>query len=270
MVLDIARASATVALAVSLFVVTSLAQIKSDERALVASAGQLSKYSSYGNDYSEENDERLARANEAFRILVLSITRQNPESLEYDFPSLQEHVRIRSSPDGNFRIYSWDTESGGTMHFFENVIQFRTPSGVRSRPGFYGEGDAQSMIDRLEQFPSANGMVYLAFASSILSTSLRGQSVTAYRINKNRSRVEEAPIFVSPEGRTASLAIGFDFFSVPEDARGENLIRFDAAAGTIGLPVVVEDEEYRQGRITGKYEEYRFDGRRFRKRPRSN
>src|SRR3569832_1699030 len=34
-------------------------------------------------------------------------------------------VKIVTSDDGLFRIYSWDTGGGGTMHEFENVMQYK-------------------------------------------------------------------------------------------------------------------------------------------------
>ena len=44
----------------------------------------------------------------------------------YDFPYVTdstEIVNIAASGDGNVRIYSWDTQLGGTMVCWDNVIQ---------------------------------------------------------------------------------------------------------------------------------------------------
>src|SRR6516162_6778674 len=49
-----------------------------------------------------------------------------PSTLNYPFQSLidSNDCTIVTSKDRLFRIYSWDTWLGGTMHFFENIYQY--------------------------------------------------------------------------------------------------------------------------------------------------
>ena len=56
----------------------------------------------------------------------------------YDFPYVTdstEIVNIAASDDGNIRIYSWDTQLGGTMIYWDNVIQYRSNGRLKSFEG---------------------------------------------------------------------------------------------------------------------------------------
>ena len=67
---------------------------------------------------------------------------KNASTLDYKFSGLQESMYIATSEDGNFRIYSWDTEDGGSMHRFSRVYQYRTAGGkVYSKADALPEGD---------------------------------------------------------------------------------------------------------------------------------
>src|SRR6516164_7870976 len=73
-----------------------------------------------------KNAGSLTKSNEEFEKLLLKVTSSNPETILYDFKDLTScGLTIATSDDSLFRIYSWDTRSGGTMHYFENVFQFR-------------------------------------------------------------------------------------------------------------------------------------------------
>ena len=56
----------------------------------------------------------------------------------YDFPYSTDStkiVNIAASEDNNIRIYSWDTQLGGTMVCWDNVIQFRSNGKLKSYDG---------------------------------------------------------------------------------------------------------------------------------------
>lgn len=241
--------------------VPALADDKKVEASLVSALEEVSKYSMYRPDGGDDYD-KLEAANEKFRTLLLRITREQPSTIGYDFPKLQKMMNIETSPDGRFRVYSWDTESGGTMHFYDNVYQFRTGKGVSSQGSRFEEGDAQSFVNKIEELEASDGKIYLHFGTSVLSTSLRGQSVTAFRITKE-GKLEEAKVFTDDEGETATLAVGFDFFSLPDDKRGEHVFAFDPVIKILSYPVVKETEEFLQGEVTSERETLLFDGKRF-------
>ena len=241
--------------------VPAFADDKKIEASLVAALEEVSKYSMYGADAGDDW-EKLEAANTKFRDLLLKVTAENPSTIEYGFPKLAQMMRIGTSPDGNFRVYSWDTESGGTMHFYDNVYQFRTAKGVYSQGSKFEEGDAQSFVNKIGEFETPAGMIYLEFATSVLSTSLWGQSVTAFRITKE-GKLEEAKVFTEDGEETATLAVGFDFFSLPEDKMDEHVFAFDPKTLTLSYPVVKETEDVPQGAVTEEKITLLFDGKRF-------
>lgn len=241
--------------------VPAFADDKKVEASLVAALEEVSKYSMYRADAGDDWD-KLDAANTKFRDLLLKVTSENPSTLKYSFPKLAKMMSIGTSPDGNFRVYSWDRESGGTMHFYDNVYQFRTAKGVSSQGSIYEEGDAQSFVNKIEELEAADGKIYLHFGTSVLSTSLRGQSVTAFRITKE-GKLKEAKVFSEEGEETATIAVGFDFFSLPEDKRGEHVFKFDPVMKTLSYPVVKETEDVPQGAVTSERETLLFDGKRF-------
>jgi len=86
-----------------------------------------------GKDTSLTWVNNLEEANEVFGSKLKNYTGKFPFTLRYPFRSLKkEHLDIISSADGLFRIYSWDTWQGGTMHDFENVLQYKSGGKVTS------------------------------------------------------------------------------------------------------------------------------------------
>ncbi len=57
--------------------------------------------------------------------------------------------------------------------------------------------------------------------------------------------------------------VGFEynFFSVVDrKERPIKLILYDKTTKTLKIPVVIEDEEFQNGRVTNKFISYKFDG----------
>jgi hypothetical protein len=69
---------------------------------------------------------QLEKVNELFGRTLKSYTEKYPSTITYPFNSLKMlYLDISNSTDGLFRIYSWDTLTGGTMHFVKNVFQYK-------------------------------------------------------------------------------------------------------------------------------------------------
>src|SRR5262249_16647064 len=61
--------------------------------------------------------DSLGNANREFKKQLIRYVSRYPSTLNYGFKKLQkEGLIITTSPDSLFRIYSWDTWTGGTMH----------------------------------------------------------------------------------------------------------------------------------------------------------
>src|SRR6202007_3389573 len=63
---------------------------------------------------SESSSDSLEKANGQFEELLLTETSKKPQTLYSKFKSLKDSgLCISTSADGNFRIYCWDTWTGG-------------------------------------------------------------------------------------------------------------------------------------------------------------
>jgi hypothetical protein len=227
------------------------------ESELMVHMRTIKKYSAYGSirDY-----DRLEKENAAFRKKLLAYAKL-PATLVYGFPKLSKEIFISTSSDGRFRIYSWDTEEGGTMHSFDSVYQYKGSTGrVFSKSFLADETDAGAFVSDIFTLKSASGPVYLARFSSILSTSLSFQSIDLFKIRGNvlDSRVK---LIKTKKGLTHTLGFQYNFFSVVDrKERPIKLITYDEANRTIMLPVVIADDKDPAGRVTDRVIKYRFNG----------
>jgi hypothetical protein len=228
--------------------------------------GQLKEINTY-SAYGENNDgDKLDAANEAFRNKLLKYAAENPSTLEHKFPKLSEMMYIATSADGRLRIYSWDTEAGGTMHFFDNVFQYQGADGkVYAKGNDLEDEDAGGFYSDIYTLATKRGTVYIGRFNSILSTSYAFQSAHAFRIEKN-SLNDKYKIFKTGSGMQNSIGFAYDFFSVVDrPERPVRLFVYDEAKKELKIPVVIEDEEIPQGRITDRFIIYRFTGKYFEK-----
>ncbi|MEZ5308810.1 MAG: hypothetical protein R2684_16820 [Pyrinomonadaceae bacterium] len=226
------------------------------ERDLVRLYGDVEKYSSYSGSYSEEREESLYKANDAFKAGLLKATAKNPSVLRHSFPELSEQIVITTSPDGKFRAYSWDQLSGGTMHFYDVVYQYESGGRVYSSSTEGFEGDPLGFVNSIYDVDLPSGRIYLVVTTSVLSTSLRGQSVTAVKVKRGQIS-EDVAVFKTGSGMRGSIGFAYDFFSVVDrEERPVKLFDYDSKSKILSFPVVIEDEATPQGRVTDRRIKY--------------
>lgn len=216
---------------------------------------------SYGGNYDEY---KINAANE--EMISLLIERGKSDAmLKYAFPKLKGEMFVATSKDGRLRIYSWDKETGGTMHDFASVIQYKGSDGkVYVTADNHTEDDAGgAFYHEIFQVASKSGPIYLATTGFLASTSLHGQSIKVIRI-KSSTLDLESKLIKTTSGLQNSVGFSYDFFSVVDrPERPIKLFDFNAAARTFRFPVVIEDEKTPQGRVTNKFITYRFNGTHF-------
>lgn len=215
--------------------------------------------------YSGEYDEaKLDPATKALKQKLLRYAGR-ADVLNYDFPKLKEEMFIATSKDGKFRVYSWDLQTGGTMHEYDWIIQFVGNSGkpiAWSDNGGKYEGGGAFYTD-VFQVNSARGPLYLLVSTSIASSSLNGQTIRAARIVGDRLELNPK-VFKTGSGLTDSIGFAYDFFTVVDRSeRPVRLFTFNENRKEFKFPVVIEDEETPQGRVTDKFITYRFNGTHF-------
>ena len=208
--------------------------------------------------------DSLEEANNRFQKLLLNVTNNNPATLRASFKSLQDSgLTIVSSPDSSFRIYSWDTWTGGTMHFFRNVYQYKTPTQQVFSKVFVaaGEEDPGCTFLSLQQVTANNKNYYLAFSRSILSRGMFYEKVKVFSIDSLRLN-DNARLIRTQTGLKNQLGYEVDLTS------GSNIdhevpsweMDYDTATKTISLPVILDN-----GRVTARRIRYKFNGTCFEK-----
>lgn len=225
------------------------------EDRLLAHLANIEKWSNYGNT---PNERRLESANNGFATDLLRFGRSS-EVLSYSFPRLKRKMHVATSADGNFRIYSWDAGTGGTMHDFSSMFQFRGTSGKVYASSAHVDG----FIHDIFQVNSPAGPIYLAVSTSIASGTMNSQSIKAFKI-KGDIVDEHVRVIRTAEGLQNSISFGYDFGSVMDrKERPVRLFAFNETDRSFSFPVVIEDEETPQGRVTNKLITYKFDGEYF-------
>ena len=233
------------------------------ERDLLAKIKKIDKASAYTS--TQRDDDLLEKVNTDFKASLLKYTKLAP-TLRYSFPQLSKEVDIVTSADKKFRVYTWDRQDGGTMHFYETVYQYLGDKGKvfsRGIPASKNEdenGDPHAFAIDIFSLDTKSGPVYMLLSSSVLSTSEATQQIDLFRIKGNLldNRVK---LIKTKSGLTNTLGFEFDFFSVVDrPQRPLRLISYNAATKTIKLPIVIVDKKYQYGRVTPRSITYKFNG----------
>ncbi len=247
---------------VAIFAVPALAQTpQAIERELVNHAKRIKELAA---DNEADSATRLDAENDALKAKLVKYGRL-ASVLKYPFNELKKQMFVATSKDGKFRIYSWDTETGGTMHFFENVFQYQAANGkVMSKAAVLDEADAGGFYSDIFQVRSANGPVYIGRMTSILATSDFYEEVCLFRISGTKLD-NQLRLFKTKAGMQNRIGYEYDFFSVVDrKERPISLARFDEKTSTILIPVVIADKASDgPGRVTNRFIKYRFDGKSF-------
>jgi len=243
---------------ITLFVAGLVAQSPAAiERDLLTQLKNAEKYGSYGES---SDDAKLDAANKQIRELLIR-NGGRAEILKYGFPKLKNEMYIATSPDGKLRIYSWDLQTGGSMHDYDNVFQFEGTSGkVYTWTPRDGDESDGGFFNQLSQVDTANGPIYLANSASSASGTDHSQSIEVMRINGDS--FERNPKLIQTRSGLAS-SIGFEYDLNSVRGESEKLVYFDPVKKSFRFPVVIDDKKTGLGRVTGKYITYQFNGKYF-------
>jgi hypothetical protein len=151
------------------------------------------------------------------------------------------------------------------MHDYDLLIQYRGASG---KTAFWTTDEEEydgggAFYTDVFQLNSPRGPIYLLASTSRASSSLTGQSLRTMRI-KGDALEREAKLIKTGSGLTNEIGFAYDFFSVVDrPERPIRLFKFNSTRREFSFPVVIEDEETPQGRVTNKLITYRFNGTHF-------
>jgi len=210
--------------------------------------------------YENPDYDSLAVVSALFGKLLYEYVSKDQSTLDNNFEELvKEGLIIADSDDKEFRIYSWDTQTGGTMRFYENIFQYRDEHQVyvKQRPSEI-EGDPKSWYSKIYTFISGSKKYYLGINHSDYSTSDKSTGIRFFSTQTGFN--DSLKLIKTDEGLSNGAGIGYNFFSVVDrPERPLELIKYDTQNKTIIIPVIKESD----GSVTDKYDVYKFNGEYF-------
>jgi hypothetical protein len=247
---------------VTIFFLSFLMSLTFAQTPQAVEADLLKSYKKIEYLYDHHNiGDDLINANSVFRNKLKYYTEKYPASIDLPFNALKkERLDIFTSTDGLFRIYSWDTWLGGTMHIFDNVLQYKVGTETKS---VLLIGDVNSYVpfyDNLYTFKTGEKTYYMGIYNTIYSSKDVGTGIKVFAIENGKLN-DGVKIIKTTSGLKAKLYYDYDFWSVVDIASEKRpTITFDQAKQTIHLPLVDDD-----GQVTKKLINYKFNGQYFEK-----
>lgn len=195
--------------------------------------------------------DSLDRANNIFSKKLKFYAEKYPFTIAEKFPF--EGLSCIST-DGLLKIYSWDTQTGGTQHTFESVIQYKigekTIAMIDTSRGGYN-------YDKLYMLTVGSKTYYLATYYGILSLYTRSEGIRIFTIENGKLN-DKVKIIKTKSGLTNKLNYTYDQHLTNSDIMSEITLEYDPKAKTITFPIVAENNWITDNSIT-----YKFTGQYF-------
>jgi hypothetical protein len=186
-----------------------------------------------------------------------------PEVLNYEFTGADTvGMSILTSEDKKFRIYCWDTETGGTMRFYNSIFQYRTGSGskfVVANDISAGDLDAGAYYYKMHTIkPISRPFYYLALYMGIGSSRDMLDGIRSFAI-KGDNLDHSIKVFQTTKTILNDISYYYDaVHSHIYETEQTNEIELSSDKQTLYIPVVDENYGKTNRRLT-----YKFDGERF-------
>ena len=246
-----------------LFVLTFLTCDKAftQTNVIALQENKLTELYSKLTSFIQKDNDSVGLYSERFKKEFTSFIKNNPATLNYPFKKIVDSnfCDIKTSGDGNFRIYSWDTWTGGTMHIFKEIYQWKSNGKIFTKVPTDKNGDAGSFCSKIFTVNINNKPYYLAVTNAIFSTKDAMQSISAYTIDGNKL-VDTVKLFKTKTKKLNSIHVEFDFFSVVDrPGRPLELITYDHKQKIIYIPVVDGKEQVTKKNILYQLKDRYFE-----------
>ncbi|NIG54775.1 hypothetical protein [Chitinophaga sp. Cy-1792] len=209
-----------------------------------------------------DHEDSAYRYADKFRQEFTILLKNNPATISYNFKLLQDssHCYVTTSADGAFRVYSWDRWTGGSMHYFDAIYQYRTGETVSTQAAVPIKGNPGTFCSKIYT-ASINGKAYyLAILNGIYSSRDAAQSVQVFTIT-NGKLDDTTRIFKTKSKILNRIDVPFDFFSVVDrPERPLELITYNETSKEVYIPLVDKNGQVTHSnliyRLTGDFFEY--------------
>lgn len=167
---------------------------------------------------------------------------EDQASFNYDFPTTQQKgITLLKSRDNKVKVYSWDTNLGGTMHFFAAAIQVKDSDSTKTT--WYEVENAEideyipsyTAIDMIEQDDKT---IYLLSYRYIVSNKQVIDGVEAYSIQGGV--LKPHPVFkIKSEKAKTHIERTYDIF---EEDEFRYYVTYDSTSKSV-LEVLTDEFE---------------------------
>lgn len=209
-------------------------------------------------DTTDKREDKLEAANERMEN-YFALVAKKVELMGAKLPLANKAGLGNSiSEDKKLAVYNWDTWQGGTMHFFTDMLVYKTVNGVQvadmkdtsveGDPGGYCMG-----ID--EVHTKSGGAVYLVYMRAIASTKDRDDVVTAYEIVNGQ--LVKKNFFKTKTKLLNSIDYEFDMFE-NDGTKHLPTLQLSKDKKKFYVPIVNKDGVFEKGDLV-----YEFDGEMF-------
>lgn len=210
--------------------------------------------------FIQANNDSISFYSGKFEAAFTKFIQNNPATLNYPFKKLiaNNYCNIQTSGEGSFRVYSWDTWTGGTMRIFKTIYQWKSNGKVYTKIPRYDERDGGSFCSKIFTVNIHDKPYYLTVTNSIFSTKDIMQSISAYCIEDNKL-ADTVKLFRTKTKKLNTIDVEFDFFNIVDrPERPLELIMYDEKQKIIYIPVVDDN-----GKVTKKNILYQLEGEYF-------
>lgn len=205
--------------------------------------------------YSDHfDDEVLERETKLFTETLQFL--KVPESWQCDFSKVQEAgVRVEMSEDKQLRIFSWDWQTGGTMHDFGSMWQYRQLKG-KTKTKFQ---ESSNWVESVHQTSLNQQTYYWVMGRSIGDNHNHMLTVELYQILDQGLQPAK---LIKTSKFTNEISFVYDPSTVREQQEQVNFF-YDEKSEKLRFPVVIEKDASSSGTPTNKWIQYRFNGQYF-------
>lgn len=229
---------------------------KQQDQMLAKMANDFWSYSTYQGNYDEEqHDQHLQRF-----VQTLHSTLKQKQSLDCTWSELQKSITVKTSSDKQVRVFSWDQGTGGTLHEYDNMIQYLdSQKKIHVKPT---ENLFTGLVTGIHPIHlSSQKTIYAVTSFGAGSNMLHSQSVDLIEIRGTEAK--PAPLFQTKKGKIHEIYVVYNAYSVPEELQNNPLIQVNPQTKQIKIPVVIENNEYPEGEVTKRKLTYQYNGKVF-------
>ncbi len=246
------------------------------DKKLALALKQSFEFSGYNHSDSTTIDSEKTEAANQSAAKILTTYTQQANSIACQFPnSVKEGLAIATSDDKRFRAYTWDENTGGTMHFYSALVQYIDDDG--NSHGLYEAsllpedkkinnrvaGRLYDLATIQTSGQTNSNPVYILASNSIGSNIDRAIIIKLFQIEDDSLN---NPKLIKTRTRvTDEISFSYDASSLYVNNINNKLFEFNSSNNSFSFPVVLTSDQFYSGEVTKKRIVYRFDGQYFKR-----